>query len=160
MLVDGIRIYRKAKGSPWDSKSSCEMLERFVRRVALPANLPVEHYQAAVQGVQTLFSERPDDPSGWILQGFAQYRTQQWSAAESSLVQAVEKRSASDAAVSDQDECLRLAFLAMTQCRLGRPDQGKTTWSELKQKCELNADKDPADVRAVLAEAEQLVLRP
>jgi tetratricopeptide (TPR) repeat protein len=153
LIVDGIRINRKAKGDDWDATASLEMLERFVRRVVLAPGLSHDRYRTVATGAELLVTEKPNDASCGALLGMAKYRLGKWNDARKNLAPAAD-------AISQQppeNRPQQLAFLAMTQFRSGEVEKAHMTLGQVR---ELLADESivkSKDNRTAFAEAEALI---
>jgi serine/threonine protein kinase len=150
LLIEGLRISRKTKGSNSDVSSELNLLSRFVRRVALSPGLPERNYQAAEQGAEKLVAERTQDPAARLLRGLVRHRLGQFEAAVQDFIQAGTNE-------STDDKPLRLGFLAMTHFRLGDVPQAHAALAELQVALTKEQLEKSSDFRAILTEAEALI---
>jgi serine/threonine protein kinase/tetratricopeptide (TPR) repeat protein len=150
LLIDGLRISRKAKGSSWDATADLDLLARFVRRVALSQGLPEGSYRAAGEGAEILVSERSTNASALLLRGLTRHRLGRFDAVLEDLDEA---RSGE----SPADKPLRLGFTAMTHFRLGDVSKARAVLAELQSLLTKEQLEASADYRSVLTEAEVLI---
>jgi tetratricopeptide (TPR) repeat protein len=153
LVIEGIRIHRKAKGDDWDATPSLQMLDRFVRRVVLAPGLTEDKCQAAAKGAEALLSEKPAEASYRNLLGMAQYRLGLFDEALKNLEQTAEGASRQDAEHSQH----RLGFLAMTHRRLGNAAKSNSALGELRERMAQSSDTPTKDARVVLSEAEAMI---
>ena len=153
LVIDGIRIYRKAKGEDWDATSSLQMLERFVRRVVLAPVLPTDRYETAASGAKTLLAEKPQDATCRSLLGMAEYRLGRFDEAVEHLAEAED----GTAGHETMDSVQRLSFLAMANFRRGEVAKAQATVVRLRELMTNEAVAKNKDTRAVFAEAEAMI---
>jgi tetratricopeptide (TPR) repeat protein len=134
LMVDALRISRKANVSGWDPAPSLAALERQVRWIAVRAGLSAESYQAAFNGAAALLADQPDTAAYRELRGMAAYRLGRCDEALTDLGADSETRdSATDRARQ------RAAFLAMAELRLGNVDSARRRVTELQDHLEEGA---------------------
>jgi hypothetical protein len=152
LVVDGIRIYRKARGSEWDAEQTLLMLERFVRRLVIAPGLSGEKYSAASIGGKALASEKSEDITYRNLQGMVAYRLEDHQAAFE-LLQTPDDFTHK----SDDHAVQRLTFLAMVLYKLDRIDESRVRLQEARKLVSQAEGSFDKDTRNLVTEAANLI---
>jgi len=151
LLVEGVRINRKAKGDEWNSKSALATLERYVRKIVIAPGLPEKNYETALEGVKTLLAEKPDNLDYRALRGMGLCRLGRWDEALADL-------DLSDSADEDPEPSLeRLAFLVLARERTGAAEPARVTLGRLQTLISRQTSPLPADLRALVADVESSI---
>ncbi|MSR59121.1 MAG: serine/threonine protein kinase [Planctomycetaceae bacterium] len=154
LLVDGLRIYRKAGTPDWDPVSTLGMLERNVRRIVLTAGLASDKYQTALDGTDALLRDESATKAAWKnLRGMALYRLGRIDECLPDLAVG------NDAAhgLSDDEAVQRLAFLLLAQRRAGRSELADETHDRLQMRLAGGAPAFAKDTLALAAECGQAI---
>jgi serine/threonine protein kinase len=153
LVIDGIRIYRKAKGDDWDPGQTLQMLDRFVRRVVLSPGLSLEKYATAETGCQALLVERPQDAATRNLLGMTHYRLGRYMEA----IEGLRLENNSSDSASALPSVQRLAFLSMAYFRADQVPAARATLEEARRLVGEQSITLNKDTKAILAEAESLL---
>ena len=153
LLVEGIRISRKAKGEAWDDATKrLGQLAQVTRRVAVAAGLTDKQYQAALEGATILSISDSDAASYAGLVGIIHYRLGSYDEAIKHLTPSREMSG------DGSDDVLReRAFLAMVQFQLGNAEAARGTLAEAREMLKLETLAKDKTNRAVVLEAEALI---
>ena len=153
VMLDGLRISRKANAPEWDATSGLAALEREVRRMVIRSGLSREAYQAAYDGADALAADQPASTIYRQLRGMAAYRLGRIDAALADLAQDADSGTA-----ETEHARQRRAILAMTELRAGRPESARQKIAELRAHVE--TDSAPRkETLTLIAEAEALCRR-
>jgi len=173
LVIDGIRMFRNAKGKDWNAEPSLAMLERFVRTVAFAPKMTDDKYMAALSGAEVLVGEKPQQPTYLGLLGVAHFRAGHFEDALKHLVRVDEtspQRSSENGSTESESEQSRSgadntaeyavvfkAFQAMAQFRLGHADMAKAVLIETQELMNKPANAQKKEFRAIVLEAEALI---
>jgi tetratricopeptide (TPR) repeat protein len=127
LMIDALRISRKADVPGWDAAPSLAALERQVRRIVVRAGLPVESYRTAFDGAAALLADQPDSKTFRELRGMAAYRLGRYDEALTDL-----STEADGGAPAADRARQRAAFLAMAELRTGRGGLARRRTAELR----------------------------
>ena len=152
LVVEGIRIHREIEGQDWNATPHLKRLERYCQAVASMPGLSAAKYEHALHGSHLLQAEEPGQLEHRVLQGTVLYRLQRYDEAHRQLA-SQRPRSTADSQASRSG----LAFLAMTQFRLGELDASKQTLLRLQELCRNLQPASNDTGLAVVAEAEALI---
>lgn len=148
LLVDGIRIQRKARGDEWNAKQTLATLERSVRKLVIVAGLPPKSYETALDGAGALLSEQPANVDYHALRGMALYRLERFDEA---LVEF--DRDDSDDETSERS-LERLAFLALARRQSGAAEPARQALEKLRSLVARQSSAPAGEFGAILAEVE------
>lgn len=153
LLVDGIRIYRKAKGPEWDARDSLNILQRTIRKLMVLPNVSADHLTVARQGIDALLTERPDDLSIRSLQGVLHFRRGEFEEAYEALSGVVHS--------GDQVENEVLAqcriFLAMSLVRIGRREDAMMIVDQVRHQNFKDGTSAVVSLQRLLGEVESML---
>jgi serine/threonine protein kinase/tetratricopeptide (TPR) repeat protein len=151
VMLDGLRISRKANAPEWDATSGLAALEREVRRIVIRSGLSKEAYQAAYDGAEALAADQPASTIYRQLRGMASYRLGRTDAALADLA-----HDADSGAPETEHARQRRAILAMTELQAGRAESARQTIAELRAR--VKSDSAPRkETLTLIAEAEALL---
>jgi serine/threonine protein kinase/tetratricopeptide (TPR) repeat protein len=153
LLVEGMRIYRAAKGDDWNPANTIELLDRNVRRIVTRPDRSASDYESALAGVQALRGDKQADTKSRDLFGMVLYRLGRMDDALTELTAPI-----GGGATPNRDHRLqRLAFLSLAQHHSGSAAAAIETLTEMRELQTSTAEQLGKDTLAVMAEAERLV---
>ena len=119
--------------------------------VAREPGLSANEYQAAIQAINDVLQERPDNENFINTFGVLQYRLGQYESAIETLLRAREKY----IEVRGHDVVADLTFLALAHHDLNQPDEAQKYYDELQEVIAANEQyRSSSDVQKHLAEAD------
>jgi hypothetical protein len=127
LMIDALRISRKASVAGWDAGPGLAALERQVHRIAVRAGLSAEAYQAAFDGAAALVADQPDSTSYRELRGMAAYRLGRFDEALADL-----DADAEPGALETDRVRQRAAMRAMSEMRAGHSASARRRIGELR----------------------------
>ncbi|MFN0052402.1 MAG: protein kinase domain-containing protein [Planctomycetales bacterium] len=153
LLIEGLRIQRKARPDDWLKSPAIQSLERHVRRLVVARGNPTDKYQAALDGSLCLTNEIRDSARHQHLRGMAYYRLGQFGQA----VQDLSHAPGESAPESEESAAERLAFLALACHATGHDDEALQAARELKQMLPPPEGSFASETLALIAETEAAI---
>jgi tetratricopeptide (TPR) repeat protein len=151
LLVEGLRINRKARGAEWDAKQTLATLARHVQKIVITPGLPVKNYETALDGATALLAEKAENADYLALRGMALVRLGRCDEALADLDQG---------ASPDEDSALtleRLAFLALARNRTGAIGPARQAFDALQARISRRDAPIPSELRPLLADVDSSI---
>jgi eukaryotic-like serine/threonine-protein kinase len=150
LLIDGMRIHRKAHGERWEAGSTLDVIAGHVRRIVLVGDLPSARYQVAMDGAAALVADDPSRVAWRHLRGMCHFRLEHWHEALADL------SPAEGADASGENEIQRRAFVCLARFRAGEIDAARRSAVELEQETAVGAVRTTGDTKRLLDEVHEV----